>query len=338
MKAPILFVIVFLIHVIGISGFALMQGCATRQPIEGTATPNPRTTNPDPAFRPVAPVLPPKPGASVAAAPRPVVKPYVPPAPRNIVPPPAPVKPVAPQPVNTPSYKVAKGDSLSKIAKRHGVSTRELAAFNGINDPNKIRIGQTLYLPGNAKSSASGGVEASVKPRVAKPSAKGDYVVRAGDSLSRIAAKNGTTVQALKKANALTSDRILVGQVLALPGGTTQKRSAHNSKEATARPPRAVKKPTMETIAIKPVPPTTIVKEPVKAPVVKETPVAPATTDADTSVLDQSFEYTVQEGETLRDISNAFIVSSDDILKINNLSSEAAIRPGMKLKIPPSEF
>jgi len=347
MKAPVLFVIVFMIHVMGICGFVLMQGCATRQPLEGTSQsravtpPSASSTavrTPAPAIRTSSPVMPPRPGTSSTPVKRPQIKEYVPPKPRMTTPPPAPTAAVASS-AEAETYKVAKGDSLSKIAKRYGISSRELAAFNGINDPNKIRIGQKLYIPGNAKktirSTTTPRVNTSVKP---KPRSGDGYVVRAGDSLSKIAVAHGTSVKALKQANNLSGDRILVGQVLALPGGKVAKAAKPTPK--ASKP--VAQKPRMETISITPVTPKRTVvqetpepKKPVAAVVEKPVKKQVATPEP---VIDQSFEYTVQEGETLRDIANAFIVSSEDILKINNLSSENAIRPGMKLKIPPSEF
>ena len=53
----------------------------------------------------------------------------------------------APPPSTTPAYIVQQGDSLSIIAQRFGVSTQQLADFNGIEDPNNIRVGQTLTIP-----------------------------------------------------------------------------------------------------------------------------------------------------------------------------------------------
>lgn len=42
------------------------------------------------------------------------------------------------------SYKVRKGDTLSRIAKKYGISVKDLAELNNIKDVNKIRQGQTL--------------------------------------------------------------------------------------------------------------------------------------------------------------------------------------------------
>src|SRR5689334_5802967 len=58
-----------------------------------------------------------------------------------------PVPVVAPK-VST--YTVHSGDTLSAIATRTGVSAADLARANGIADPNLIRIGQVLTVPGSA--------------------------------------------------------------------------------------------------------------------------------------------------------------------------------------------
>lgn len=45
-------------------------------------------------------------------------------------------------------YVVRRGDTLGRIAERLGTTVEELAAANGISDPNRIRAGQTLNVPG----------------------------------------------------------------------------------------------------------------------------------------------------------------------------------------------
>lgn len=57
---------------------------------------------------------------------------------------------------------------------------------------------------------------------VAQPPASGDliYVVKSGDTVPRIARAHGTTVQALRTANSLKNDHLVVGMKLKLPGKT----------------------------------------------------------------------------------------------------------------------
>ncbi|MED4302248.1 MULTISPECIES: N-acetylmuramoyl-L-alanine amidase [Bacillus subtilis group] len=50
------------------------------------------------------------------------------------------------------TYTVKKGDTLSGIAKAEGVSVAKLQSWNGIKDPNKIKVGQKLKLKGSSSS------------------------------------------------------------------------------------------------------------------------------------------------------------------------------------------
>ena len=56
------------------------------------------------------------------------------------------------------SYTIVSGDTLSGIAQEFGVSVSDLAAANGIADPNVIYAGQTIVIPGSgsAKTTSSG--------------------------------------------------------------------------------------------------------------------------------------------------------------------------------------
>ena len=113
---------------------------------------------------------------------------------------PAPAPAPKPQPKPTGrSYTVRKGDTLDGIARAHGTTWQTLQKLNGIGNPNMIYTGQKIKLPGGATSSAT------------------VYTVRKGDTLSGIAAKHGTTWQALKKLNGIkNANMIYPGQVIKL--------------------------------------------------------------------------------------------------------------------------
>ncbi|PLV35355.1 N-acetylmuramoyl-L-alanine amidase [Bacillus subtilis] len=51
------------------------------------------------------------------------------------------------------TYAVKKGDTLSAIAKEHGVSVATLQSLNSIKNPNLIKVGQVLKLTGSSTSS-----------------------------------------------------------------------------------------------------------------------------------------------------------------------------------------
>lgn len=48
------------------------------------------------------------------------------------------------------TYTVVAGDTLSKIAAKYGTTYQKLAAYNGITNPNIIRVGQKIKIPGTA--------------------------------------------------------------------------------------------------------------------------------------------------------------------------------------------
>ncbi len=117
-------------------------------------------------------------------------------------------------PVGGSEYVVVKGDSLAKIAKKNGVTLKALQAANPGVIPTKLKVGQKLVIPAGGKAAAD-----SAAPTI---SAAGDvgtasYTVKSGDTLTKIAKKNGTTVKAIEAANGLSTTKIKVGQKLKIP-------------------------------------------------------------------------------------------------------------------------
>lgn len=118
------------------------------------------------------------------------------------------------------NYTIRSGDTLSSIAQRNGTTVAELVRLNGIRNPDLIRAGATIRMPdaqGGATPSPAPAPPAS-PPSVPPQSSPGSYTVRSGDTLSRIASQNGTSVEALARLNGISNpNRIGVGQVIQLP-------------------------------------------------------------------------------------------------------------------------
>ncbi len=89
------------------------------------------------------------------------------------------------------TYVVQPGDTLSEIAERYGTTYQTLAALNNISDPNLIVTGQTIRIPEDSGSSAR------------------YYTIQAGDTLSEIAEKYGTTVRALMALNGISNPNLI---------------------------------------------------------------------------------------------------------------------------------
>ncbi len=115
------------------------------------------------------------------------------------------------------SYTIKSGDTLSEIARDHGVSTKALMAENGISDPNRIRVGQTLSIPHEGDDS---GEKTPVAAPAPAPASGGSYTVVSGDTLGAIASKYKSSVKEMAELNGLAAPYVLrVGQVLKTPGG-----------------------------------------------------------------------------------------------------------------------
>lgn len=118
---------------------------------------------------------------------------------------------------STASTTVQAGDTVSAIASRHGVSTQALLDANGLSWSSIIYPGQTLALPGAASQATP---PAPVPPPApSAPPTAASYTVQAGDTISGIAQRHGTSTQAVLDANGLTREAVIYpGQSIALPG------------------------------------------------------------------------------------------------------------------------
>lgn len=104
-------------------------------------------------------------------------------------------------------HTVKAGETLSTIAKKYGTTTAIIAQANGITNPSLIRTGQKLRIPGVTAAATA-----------TKTTTTRTYVVKSGDTLLKIAAKYGTTVDAIVKANNLKNASLIrVGQTLIIP-------------------------------------------------------------------------------------------------------------------------
>lgn len=99
------------------------------------------------------------------------------------------------------SYTIQPGDTLWELARHLGVGVTELAALNGITEPDRIIVGDVLEVPG-----------ATTGPG-APPNST--HVIAPGETLSQIAARAGVSVAELAEANGITDpNRILAGTEL----------------------------------------------------------------------------------------------------------------------------
>jgi LysM repeat protein len=97
------------------------------------------------------------------------------------------------------------GESLTSIARRYGISITDIVQANGITNPDYIYAGQRLVIPTGAAPPP--------------PGPTGTYVVQRGDTLTGIARRFGTTVNAILALNRILDPNLIyVGQCLRIIG------------------------------------------------------------------------------------------------------------------------
>ncbi len=112
------------------------------------------------------------------------------------------------------SVQVQKGDTLSSIARKHGITLSALCTANALTSTSVIRPGQKLVLPAAGKKCAN---------TINRPvTGTHSYKIKPGETLSSIAARHHTTVADILRANGMSPDqanKIQAGKVLRLPSG-----------------------------------------------------------------------------------------------------------------------
>ena len=223
---------VFCVLAVGICGLAamLIQGCKREQENPPETDNNPPPVDTNNMATPTETNLPPAEASNApnANAMPPDVTPQQPAtAPPNVA-------PAVPPPTEN-EYVVVKGDYMQKIAKDHGVTLKALELANPDVQPTKLHIGEKLIIPAGVSTTGANAAGETANGLAAN----GDqtYVVKPGDTLSRIAHKFGVTVKAIEAENNLTTTKINVGKKLQIPAKQETGPAPVNAPPATTTAP-----------------------------------------------------------------------------------------------------
>jgi membrane-bound lytic murein transglycosylase D len=187
----------------------------------------------------------------------------------------------ASEPVTTESHVVRRGDTLSTISRRYGVSVAALREANGLNS-STIHPGQSILIPaslvaGVGPSAESRGDITNLLPERQALTRARSHRVRSGDTLWGIARRYGVTVPELAAVNNLSTQAPLrAGMKLKIPSGS-------------------------------------------------ERPVATAQGTRTT--------YKVRSGDTLSQIAERFNVTVRELMTWNRLRTSSSLRAGQRLVV-----
>ncbi|HEY1297954.1 MAG TPA: LysM peptidoglycan-binding domain-containing protein [Chloroflexota bacterium] len=207
-----------------------------------------------------------------------------------------------------PSATLADG-AVNVHTVRPGESVRSIADANGISS-DTVLAANTMTDPDLLQ----------VGQQLMIPSVDGVlHTVAADETLSEIASSFDVDTADLAAANGLqgSADQISVGMVLVVPGVKLATRAL-----GAAAPAQAQARPT-----------------PTAAPASAPT-AAPASAPAAASVSAGPTMYTVQDGDTLRSIADAYSLDTLSLIAMNGLDDPDLIRPGATLRVsaPPKEY
>ncbi|WP_088815568.1 MULTISPECIES: LysM peptidoglycan-binding domain-containing protein [Listeria] len=222
---------------------------------------------------------------------------------------------------NLSTYTVKSGDTLWALSVKFGTSVQNIMSWNNLSS-SSIYVGQNLAVKESAaktvapKQATTAPAETSqvaekettkapAAEQVAVPSVDvnaSSYTVKSGDSLSKIAGLFGTSVANLKALNNLSSDAIVVGDVLKVKGEVKAAAPAQTEKAEA---------PKQETTT--------------QAPAKVETPQAP-------SINTNASSYTVRSGDSLSKIASIFGTSVSKLKALNGLTSDN-LQVGQVLKV-----
>ncbi|MBC7448352.1 MAG: LysM peptidoglycan-binding domain-containing protein, partial [Hymenobacteraceae bacterium] len=124
---------------------------------------------------------------------------------------PSPAAPAAPSSAGT--HMVGKGETLSALSRRYGVTVKDLMTWNSMASPN-LRLGQILRV----SAPAAGAVPPAPLPPPVPPTTDEAGITRhtvaAGESLYRLSKQYNVTVQQLMEWNSLPDFNVKLGQQL----------------------------------------------------------------------------------------------------------------------------
>ncbi|MDR1432936.1 MAG: LysM peptidoglycan-binding domain-containing protein [Puniceicoccales bacterium] len=243
------------------------------------------------------------------------------------------------------TYVVQSGDSVYGVARQFGMPATALMELNGLSRDSQLKVGQKLNVD-------RGAYEAKKKTVV--------YEVQSGDSLSRIARMFGISVKALREANVLQSDMLVIGQRLNIPVEPRVLRKLGLSQSGERRVLDADGRYTVkhgDSISLiakyfgvkrADLQSANGIYDPDKLQIGQKLVIPPKSSDAQNATDGQRRDttssrvgrvsaedmYVIKSGDTIGQIAEDLGVAERDLIELNNLDGMSSLQVGKKLLVP----
>ncbi|MBP7147467.1 MAG: LysM peptidoglycan-binding domain-containing protein [Acidobacteria bacterium] len=244
-------------------------------------------------------------------------------------------------------HRVRRGDTLSKVASRYGVTVSSLRAANGLGRRSVLKTGQVLVIPGGAMSADAGAYDE--EPETGKVTY---YRVRRGDTLSTIARRFHVTTRQLQAWNKMgKSTRISAGARLRVrtperaTGGTAVASSRRSTAGGSTVRHTVRKGETLWSVARRygvtledlraanGLGRKSTIKVGQKLKVPGQEKAAAAVPDLPVAPVRETTVHVVRRGETLFRIAQRYGLTVEGLCALNNLAPNAVLHPGDQLKV-----
>lgn len=106
-------------------------------------------------------------------------------------------------------YRVRSGDTLEKIARRHGTTVQRICNLNGISRNKVLHPGDRLRVSGKSSMGSSGKTSQASTSKNSNSGATKTYTVRRGDTLGKIAKRHGMSINELCKLNGISQNKTI---------------------------------------------------------------------------------------------------------------------------------
>jgi membrane-bound lytic murein transglycosylase D len=253
--------------------------------------------------------------------------------------------PVMANKAQTKIIQLNRGLDLTQIAELLNISLAEVKRLNpGFKTTTAPGASYQLVVPVSAAEDIDQQLATLPAVKVDPVASAGSYKVKAGDSLSKIAAAHKTSVKALQQANQLSDSQLKIGQQLVIPGLTAVAEPSLSSvKKPTQNPAKA------QTYLVKSGDNLWNISQKLKVSTEQlskwnklgaKNQIKPGQSLTYYSAAPQSTKstgktltYTVKAGDSLASIAQRFSVKVADIVKWNNIKANKFLQPGQELTL-----